>query len=205
MGGTVPSGGAATGGTTSVPDCEPVTALPAKSTMCSTRGQSLCQADGSRCVCERSIWFCNTGCDTAPPTPGSACDRGTACAYPSDVVCTCSPAGWYCMRLSGCPVDYPLTGDGCSGSEDMYCDYPHAIPPYDLECFCSEGFGGSSWTCTALSCPAEQPPYDLSVDCRTVGFCRYGSTVCECPAGGPWICGLLIAPFSLSPPDGGLE
>ena len=200
--GGMSTGGAATGGTTSVPECEPVTTLPAKGTMCSTAGQSLCHADGSRCVCERGMWYCNTGCDTTRPTPGSACDLGTVCAYPSDVACTCNPAGWYCMHLSGCPADYPATGDGCNGSEDTYCDYPQAIPPYDLECFCTEGSDGSAWTCVLLSCPAEQPSYDLNVLCHGVGICRYGSTLCECLNDSPWICGLLLGPYILAPPDG---
>jgi hypothetical protein len=205
--GGVPSGGAATGGTTSVPVCEPVTALPAKGTNCATTGQSLCQADGGRCVCERGIWYCNTGCDTTLPTPGSAGDLGTLCAYPSDVWCSCTSVGWYCMHLSGCPADYPLTGDACTGAEDMFCHYPHPIPAYDydLACACSEGTGGSSWTCWQLSCPEEQPSYDLTVRCPVYGICKYGSTFCECLEGGPWICGLVVVPFILRPPDGGME
>jgi hypothetical protein len=203
--GGVATGGAATGGRTSVPVCELVTALPAKGTGCATMGQSLCQADGGRCVCERGIWFCNTPCDATLPTPGSACDRGTVCANPSDVACNCNFGVWYCTHLSGCPVDHPLTGDACTGLEETFCAYPRGVTDsYDRTCFCSQGTGGS-WLCRQLSCPAEQPSYDQNVPCGdyVYAICTYGSTVCECLGGGTWFCGLLIGPVFQQPSDGG--
>jgi hypothetical protein len=174
------------------------TALPTMGTACAAAGESWCDADGNRCVCEDGIWFCNTTCSSdypTPPTPNTACASGAACSYPSGVGCMCVNERWRCLGGDSCPpaASMPMTGQACDSSTGLACDYPNSNPAFHMGCICGvvgELDGGSStWTCIQwAACPATQPAYPAST-CAGVALCSYGSTLCTCSqSGSPWVC-----------------
>jgi hypothetical protein len=186
------SGGRASGGAATIPVCEPVTTLPTMGTACSTAGQSQCLPNGSRCLCERGIWYCNTSCGATPPTADSACTRGAACTYASGDRCACINLRWMCISSSGCPANVPTTGQDCTGSTGVACDYPNTNPSLHFACACmnpSEAGTLSSWTCIQSGpCPATQPSYSPTAVCPAAAICSYGNIRCGCLASTPWIC-----------------
>jgi hypothetical protein len=191
--GGIGTGGSATGGTASVPLCATVASLPTMGTACTTAGESQCDADGNRCVCER-IWYCNNTCATVQPsipTAGSACTSGMACTYGS-AGCVCVNLQWMCVGVSSCPdaANMPTSGDACNNLTGVVCDYPSTI---HIACVCSsnaDAGSGSTWTCVQSAyCPATQPAYDLAGSCPGTAMCTYGDTHCLCTQSGtPWVC-----------------
>jgi len=208
------TGGAGTGGNAggaaSVPVCSTVASLPTMGTACSTFGESLCDATGNRCVCDRSIWYCTTPCATSYPTepaPDSACLAGAVCNYPSGASCQCLNSRWQCIGASGCPTaaQMPMTGSACNGLAGLWCDYPNSNPAFHMTCVCSGNAvasTGASWTCIQpRTCPTTQPAYDPNGDCLGVAMCAYGSTYCRCTQSStPWVCGFGI-PWLFPPPS----
>jgi hypothetical protein len=99
---------------------------------------------------------------------------------------------WMCLRTSGCPANAPTTGQDCTGSTGMACDYPNTNPALHFACACTNvsdsGFA-SSWTCIQSGpCPAIQPAYDPNATCPAAAICSYGNIRCGCVPGTPWIC-----------------
>jgi hypothetical protein len=161
-------------------------------TACTTVGESVCSG-GSRCVCERGIWYCNNACPGTQPTPNAQCARGAACTYNNgNTGCACINLLWMCVGVTNCPASVPTTGEACNSLTGVACDYPGS--PH-LACVCSanaDAGSGSTWTCLqSAACPSPQPAYSLSNTCPGTAICSYSSAPNHCAcmqAGTPWVC-----------------
>jgi hypothetical protein len=195
-GGIYYAGGPATGGAPPSSLCETVATLPATGTACSTAGESQCTSSGSRCLCARGIWYCNTSCASAypiPPVIDSTCPRGAACSYADGTGCACINLRWMCVGGNNCPSDMPLAGYDCGTLTGLACDYPNANPAFHFACVCTvngNADAGTSWICIqSAACPATQPVYDLSQSCPGTAICAYDNVRCAClQPGTPWVC-----------------
>jgi hypothetical protein len=204
--------GGSAGGAASVPVCATVASLPTMGTACSTHGESQCDADGNRCVCESGIWNCSTICASTYPTepaPNSACLAGAVCNYPSGASCQCHNSRWQCIGTSSCPANMPATGTACNGLAGLWCDYPNSNPAFHMFCACTNNTYNAdastvaTWICAqSAACPTAQPAYDLNRTCPGTAVCTYGSTHCWCAqSNGPWVCGFGILSLASSPPS----
>jgi hypothetical protein len=193
---------AATGGASTGPAiCRTVTTLPTQASLCtgtggSYDGDSVCDANGNRCVCARNIWYCNNTCATAypnPPTTNGDCTKGTACNYPATGAgCACVNSKWMCIGGTGCPASLPMTGQTCNDSTGAACDYPNSTASLHMVCACTpnaDAGSGSTWTCyQSALCPDTQPPFPTG-NCSGAAVCTYGTTHCACmQAGSTWVC-----------------